>query len=192
MERRTRTRKQLDPCNSPKRAGCANASLKSNPNQVAILMVANDAALSEQYDRAKDILAQGPSRTIATAYKTVTPKSLLKFDFAKRGWEDKDGESIEVSARDIKEQHDAGSHAPVTDAIAKLACQWLRDHDATRACSSSYCSELSYSTAFEAIDCYSVEERSDEFFLFNFTEDEERLVYDEFARGWRNTSRSSR
>jgi hypothetical protein len=154
-------------------------------------MIANDAALAEEYDRARDILAQGPSRTIATAYKTVTPKSLLKFDFADRGWENMDGESIEVSARDIKEQHDAGSHAPVTEAIAKLACQWLRDHDATGACSSSYCSELSYSTAFEPIDCYSLEERSEEFFLFNFTEHEERLVFDEFTREWRNTPRRS-
>ena len=148
-------------------------------------MVANDAALSDQFDRAEEILTQGQQRTIATAYQTVTPESAEEGDVADRGWEDQDGDPIEVSSYDIEEAVDAGSRAPVTDAIVKQAVQWLRDHGAQETSSSSYHSGVWYSTPYEVTDYSTGEERSEDFFLRNFTDQEERRVFDEFTRGRR-------
>lgn len=146
-----------------------------------MLLVANDAALSGQYGRAEELLTkQSTPRTIATAYKTVTEESSADGDFADRGWEDKAGDPIEVDASDIEEQVETGSHAPVTDAIVEKAVRWLRDHDASRASSSSFTPGDWYSTEFTVSNYGSGEERSEDFFLRNFTEEEERRVFKEF------------
>lgn len=161
-----------------KRAG---ARKKASAKQADILMVANDAALEGQYDRAEELLRQGTQRTIATAYKTTTPESAEDGDWADHGWEDEDGEDIEVTADEIEAEHEAGSHAPVSDAIAEVAAKWLRDHGAYETSSSSFHSGIWYSTPFEVSDYGTGEERSEDFFLRNFTEDEERRVFDLFT-----------
>ena len=153
--------------------------------QAAILMVANDAALSDQFDQAEELLAQSTQRAIATAYQTVTPESAAEGDVADRGWEDQDGDSIEVSSYDIEEARGEGSHAPVTDAIVKQAVRWLRDHGANETSSSSYHAGVWYSSPSEVTDYSTGEERSEDFFLRNFTDKEERLVFVEFKRGRR-------
>jgi hypothetical protein len=146
------------------------------------LVVANDAALSDQFDRAEEILAQSKQRTIATAYSTTTPESAETGDFADRGWVDKDGDAIEVSSYEIEETAGTGSQAPVTDAIVKQAVRWLRDHGALETSSSSYHSGVWYSSPFEVSDYSTGEERSEDFFLRNFTEQEERAIFDAFKR----------
>ncbi len=148
-------------------------------------MVANDAALSQQFDRAEEILGQGKQRAVATACKTVTPESSAEGDFADQGWEDEDGDPIEVSAYDFEEALEVGSHAPVTDAIVKQAVRWLRDHGASEPSSSSYHPGVWYSSEFEVSDYGTGEERSEDFFLRNFTPQEEKLVFDEFHEGRR-------
>jgi hypothetical protein len=158
---------------------------KSNGKQAEILMVANDAALERQFDRAEEVLAQSKPRAIATAYQIVTEASSRIGDVADRGWEDKEGEAIEVAAYDFEEALDDGSHAPVTDAIVKKTAEWLRDHGASDVSSSPHQPGDWYSTEFEA--SYETgepgEERSEDFFLRNFTPLEEKLVFDAFRRG---------
>jgi len=149
---------------------------KGNGKQEDLLMVANDAALNEQFERAEEILAQGPQRAIATAFTTVTAESAAAGDHASRGWEDKDGDDIEVDTYDIEEARDKGSHAPVTDAIVKKATAWLRDHGATEASSSHFSPGTWYETEFE-MDYGSGEEKQEEFFLRNFTPQEEKLIF---------------
>lgn len=148
-------------------------------------MVANDAALSDQIDRAAKLLAQSKQRAIATSYSTVTPESAEEGDFADRGWVDEEGDAIEVDVLDIGDQGEAGSQAPVTDAIVKRAVRWLRDHGAYETSSSSYHSGVWYSSPSEVSDYSTGEERSEDFFLRNFTEEEERRIFDEFKRGHR-------
>ena len=157
---------------------------KANGKQAGILLVANDAALSGQFERAEEILAQSQPRTIATAFTTVTEESSAAGDYASRGWEDEDGEAIEVNAGDIEEAADSGSHAPVSDAIARKAAQWLWDHGASEASSSAFHRGVWYETEF-AMDYGSGEEKQEEFFLRDFNEDEERRVFDEFYAGRR-------
>ena len=152
--------------------------------QESLLLVANDAALSSQFDRVEELLKQGPTRAIATAFTTVTPESAEAGDYASRGWEDKEGDDIEVDASDFEEAMEAASHVPVTDAIVKKAVRWLRDHGATEASASSFHRGVWYETEF-AMDYSSGEEKQEEFFLRNFTEDEERRVFKEFHGGRR-------
>lgn len=147
-------------------------------------MVANDAALSDQHAQAEKILGQGKQRTIATAFTTVTPESAAAGDYASRGWEDQDGDAIEVTADDIAEAHEMGSHAPVTDAIVEKAVQWLRDHGASGASSTRFQPGTWYETEFE-MDYSSGEEKQEEFFLRNFTTQEEQRIFDDFKRGRR-------
>lgn len=144
-------------------------------------MVANDAALSSQFDRAEKALGQSKQRAIATAFTTTTPESVEAGDYASRGWEDQDGDDIEVDRDDIENQFDVGSHAPVTDAIVDKAVQWLRDHGATSTSSTSFHPGTWYETEFEA-DYSSGEERAEEFFLRNFTKQEEKLIFEGFNK----------
>jgi hypothetical protein len=174
------------------RRGSTHASIKSSvhstikapksgagPKQDELLMVANDAALSNQYDRAEKLIEQSKQRTIATAFTTVTPESAEAGDYASRGWEDKEGDDIEVDAGDIEDKVDAGSHAPVTDAIVDKAVRWLRDHGATSTSSTRFNPGTWYETEFE-MDYGAGEEKQEEFFLRNFTEQEEKRVFDVF------------
>jgi hypothetical protein len=163
----------------------AHATVNKDTKQADILMVANDAALSDQYDRAEKLLSQGKQRAIATAYTTVTPESATEGDFADRGWVDKEGDAIDVDADDIASEHEANSHAPVTDAIVKKAIEWLRDAGAYEASSSSYDPGVWYSSSSEVSDYSTGEERSEDFFLRNFTEAEEKKIFDASKRRWR-------
>lgn len=165
----------------PKTKNIFHARRGNDEKQTQVLMVANDAALSSQYDRAEKLLSQGPQRAIATAFTTVTPESAEAGDYASRGWEDKDGDDIEVDVLDIEEQVDASSHTPVTDAIVTKAVQWLDDHGATETSSTSFHPGVWYETEFEA-DYSSGEEKQEEFFLRNFTPEEERKIFDTFNR----------
>lgn len=158
---------------------------KDNGRQGEILMVANDAALEDQFDRAEEILGQGKQRAIAQSFTTVTPESAEAGDYASRGWEDRDGAPIEVTAYDIEEQRELESDTPVTDAIVEKAVEWLRDHGASETSSSKYHPGVWYSTEFEISDYSTGEERQEDFFLRNFTADEERRVFDEFMHGRR-------
>jgi hypothetical protein len=165
-----------------KAPGHATAKKKRNVKQADILLVANDAALSSQFDRAEQLLnKQSNQRAIATAFTTVTPESAAAGDYASRGWEDQEGDAIEVDATDFEEALETGSHAPVTEAIVKKAVMWLRDHGANEASSSSFHSGVWYETEF-VVDYGQVEEeeKQEEFFLRNFTEDEERRIFKEF------------
>ena len=157
----------------------------AGPKQEELLMVANDAALSDQYDRAEKLIGQSKQRAIATAFTTVTPESAEAGDYASRGWEDQDGEDIEVDTVDIENQLDVGSQAPVTDAIVDKAVRWLRDHGASSTSSTRFHSGTWYETEFTmdyAMDSGSGEEKQEEFFLRNFTEQEERRVFEEFNK----------
>lgn len=162
--------------------GSEFASTEANVKQAEILMAANEAALTKQYDRANAILARGKRRMIATAYKTTTPESALVGEFADRGW-NKD-ELIEVSCSDIEAQHAIGSRSPVTDAIVKQTIRWLQYGLANRTSSDSYEPDVSYQSSFEVTNHYSGEQEAEEFFLRNFTDEEERLVFGKFLR-WR-------
>lgn len=166
----------------PKRPVQSHArTKKTNSKQAEILMVANDAALSGQFDRAEKILEQGQQRKIATAYKTTTPESAAEGDYADRGWEDEEGDAIEVGSYEIEEQAEAASQAPVTDAIVKQAVRWLQDHGAIEASSSRFDPGVWYSSE-AAMDYSSGEDRMEDFFLRNFTEDEGRRVFQAFHR----------
>jgi len=160
--------------------GRGHATVKDSGN-AGVMMVANDAALANQYERAEKLVGQSKQRKIATAFTTVTEESSRAGDYASRGWEDKDGEDVEVDAYDIEEQVDAGSHAPVTDAIVAKAVRWLRDHGASGTSSTRFHPGTWYETEFE-MDYSSGEEKQEEFFLRNFTEQEEKLVFDAFNK----------
>jgi hypothetical protein len=151
----------------------------AGPKQTELLMVANDAALSDQYERAAKLIGQGKQRAIATAFTTVTEESSRLGDYASRGWEDKEGDDIEVDENDIESQVDDGSREPVTDAIVDKAVRWLRDHGASASSSTKFQQGTWYETEFE-MDYSSGEERQEEFFLRNFTEHEEKLVFNAF------------
>lgn len=169
----------------PKRVhATAKKDGKANGKQEGLLLVANDAALSLQFDRVEGLLKQGPARAIATAFQVVDEESSRTGDSKDSGWEDEEGDAIEVSSYDIEEQVEAESATPVTDAFVKQAVQWLRDHGANEASSSSYHKGVWYSSPSE-MDYSSGEERSEDFFLRNFTEDEERRVFKEFHGGRR-------
>ena len=70
----------------------------------------------------------------------------------------------------------------MTDAIVKKAVGWLNEHGATEASSSSFGPGTWYETEFQ-MDYGSGEEKQEEFFLRNFTEKEEKLIFDSFRRG---------
>lgn len=164
----------------------AHATVKApkpgaGPKQEELLMVANDAALDAQYDRAEKILGQSKQRTIATAFTTTTLESSAAGDYASRGWEDKGGDAIEVDDYDLEKQVDDGSQAPVTDAIVDKAVRWLRDHGASSTSSSRFHPGTWYETEFE-MDYGSGEEKQEEFFLRNFTAQEEKLIFDAFNK----------
>ncbi len=172
---------------SLRKKSAAATKSKNNGNgkkkQEAILMVANDAALSEQVSRVESILAEGAQRAIATAYKTTTPESAEAGDYEDQGWDDEEGDPIEVDVYDIEEALGNGSAAPVTDAFVKKAIRWLRDHGASEASSSHYHSGVWYSSPSEVSDYSTGEERSEDFFLRNFTAKEEQLIFDGTAQG---------
>ena len=152
--------------------------------QADVLMVANDAALSDQYARAVEVLSKGKQRAIATAYKTTTPESAEAGDWADHGWENEEGDDIEVDDGDIEDQHRKGSQAPVTDAIVEAAIKWLRREGVSEASSSSYGPGVWYESGWDT-DYRTGEERSEDFFLRNFTEPEEREIFDRIkARRW--------
>jgi len=156
----------------------------AGPKQEELLMVANDAALDAQYNRAEKILGQSKQRAIATAFTTTTPESSAAGDYASRGWEDKKGDDIEVDGYDLEKQVDVGSQAPVTDAIVDKAVRWLRDHGASSTSSSRFHPGTWYETKFE-MDYGSGEEgeeKQEEFFLRNFTAQEEKLIFDAFNK----------
>ena len=143
--------------------------------QAAILMVANDAALAEEDDRAMAVLAQGRRRSVVTDYKTVTPESALESEWADFG---SYRESIEVTATEIAEHREAGSHAPVTDAIVQRVVRWLRDNGCD---SRSSHDGVSYCSCTEITNVLTGEERREESFLSNFTAQERRLILDVLA-----------
>jgi hypothetical protein len=157
---------------------------KSDPKQADTRMVANDAALEHNYDRAEKVLGQGKQRAIATAYTTITPESAAESDHADRGWVDEDGEDIEVTADDIAEAHETNSNSgsPVTDAIVGKAVRWLRDQGAYETSSSDYHPGVWYSTSYEVSDYSTGEERQEDFFLRNFSDQEEKRIFDEFKK----------
>ena len=160
----------------------AHSTIKApaaGPKQEELLMVANDAALSGQYGRAEKIVGQSKQRAIATAFTTVTEESSAAGDYASRGWEDEEGDDIEVDADDIEGQVDVGSQAPVTDAIVDKAVQWLRDHGASETSSTRFRPGTWYETEFE-MDYGVGEEKQEEFFLRNFTAQEEKLIFERF------------
>ena len=168
----------------PKKAR-AHATVKvqrGDKKQEEILTRANEAALSGQFESAEKILAKGRQRTIATSYSTTTPESAEHGDFADRGWVDEDGDSVEVTADDIEEQHETGSRTPVTDAVVEKAARWLHDSGATEASSTSYHPGVWYSSSSEVSDYSTGEERQEDFFLRNFTTEEERRVFNDFKR----------
>ena len=179
-------RRKPAPSRAPSsRSTSRHARVKKNDgNGAGVLLVANDAALSGDFDRVEELLKQGPARTIATAFQVVDEESSRTGDSKDSGWEDEEGDAIEISSYDIEEQVDAESHVPVTDAFVKQAVQWLRDHGANEASSSSFRKGVWYSSPSE-MDYSSGEERSEDFFLRNFTEDEERRVFKEFHGGRR-------
>jgi hypothetical protein len=155
---------------------------KSDPKQADTLMVANDAALEHNYDRAEKVLSQGKQRAIATSFTTITPESAEAGDHADRGWVDEDGDNIEVDADDIAKAHEAGSVAPVTDAIVSKAIRWLKDNGAHETSSSSFHPGVWYSTSYEVSDYSTGEERQEDFFLRNFSDQEEKRIFDEFKK----------
>ena len=159
-----------------------NAREAGDAKQANVLMIADDAALSGRCSCAMSILAQGKERRIATWHKTSTPESELTGDWAHFGWKDKRGVPIHVNADEIYEEYARGSYAPATDALVKKAIQWLRKQHATIASSGSFDRDISYREAFEVVNVYTGEQESEEFFLRNFTVQEERLIFDEFMR----------
>ena len=65
----------------------------------------------------------------------------------------------------------------------KKVVRWLRDHGATEVSSTSFHPGDWYSTPFEVEDYSTGAERSEDFFLRNFTPQEEKLVFERFRRG---------
>jgi hypothetical protein len=153
---------------------------KSDPRQEDALMIANDAALEGKYEVAEKILSKGKQRTIATAYTTITPESAEAGDHADRGWVDQDGDDIEVYADDIAEAHETGSGSPVTDAIVNKVIRWLKDHGAYETSSSSFDPGVWYSTSYAVSDYGTGEERQEDFFLRNFSNQEEKRIFEAF------------
>lgn len=165
-----------------KSAHAVKKKTKADPKQEDNAMIANDAALEHQYDRAEKILGQGKKRSIATAFTTITPESAEEGDHADRGWVDEDGDEVEVDADDIAEAHETGSGTPVTDAIVDKAIKWLKDRGAYETLSSSFHPGVWYSTPYEVSDYGTGEERQEDFFLRNFTKDEEAEIFKAFKR----------
>jgi hypothetical protein len=145
-------------------------------------MIANDAALEHNYDRAEEILSKGKKRNISTAYTTITPESAAESDFAERGWVDEDGDDIEVDSDDIAEAHENDDANPVITAVVNKAIRWLKDHGAYETSSSSFDPGVWYSTPYEVSDYSTGEERQEDFFLRNFTKVEEERIFDEFTK----------
>lgn len=157
-----------------------NANRALTPDE--IMIAANDAALEGDYAKAIKIYKQrvDPPR-IRTAYSVVTPESAEDGDVAERGWEDEDGEEIEIDEDDIEQLADDGSHAPVTDAIAVKAKGWLLNQSIQEASSSAFYPNVWYSaTSDDEPDFGSSTERT--YHLDDFTDDEKRRVYDKLAK----------
>lgn len=155
---------------------------KPDPKQEDNVMVANDAALEHKYDRAEEILGKGKKRNIATAYTTITPESAEEGDHADRGWVDQDGDDIEVDADEIAEAHETDDGTPVISAIVNKAIRWLKDQGAYETSSSSFHPGVWYSTPYEVSDYSTGEERQEDFFLRNFSDQEEKRIFEEFTR----------
>ena len=155
---------------------------KSDPKQEDNVMVANDAALEHNYDRAETILGKGKKRNISTAYTTITPESAAESDFADRGWVDEDGDDIEVDADDIAEAHRTDEGAPVIAAIVNKVLHWLKDNGAYETSSSSFHPGVWYSTSYAVSDYSTGEERQEDFFLRNFSDQEEKRIFEAFTK----------
>ena len=155
---------------------------KPDPKQEDNVMVANDAALEHKYDRAEEVLGKGKQRRISTAYTTITPESAEEGDHADRGWVDKDGDDIEVDADDIAEAHETDAGTPVISAVVDKVIKWLKDHGAYETSSTSFHPGVWYSTPYEVSDYSTGEERQEDFFLRNFSNEEEKRIFEAFTR----------
>ena len=108
----------------------------------------------------------GPRR-IATTYDVVTPESAEAGDYAERGWDDEEGESMEPDEYDLEEK---------LSAVDKAA-RWLLDRGALEASSSHYHSGIWYTQSDPEIDYATGAERRQSYHLKGFSEEEERMIH---------------
>lgn len=100
---------------------------------------------------------------IRTSFSVVTEESVEAGDFAETGWEDEEGQVIE-----------ADEEGDLIDA----AVEWLDDQGGTEPSSSHFHKGTWYSTPDPNINYRSGESKYLSFHLVNFSEDEQREIFE--------------
>lgn len=119
-----------------------------------LLLVANDAAL------------EGRSTEVDKLLKKLKPRKVVE----KRGFPEF-AEPLLVTAHAVFiSKNGRGSSTPVTAAFVREAVKWLRKHKATKVHKGS-------NYAGRALYWYSVPRRDKEFYLRNFTDQEEQGIF---------------
>lgn len=111
-------------------------------------------------------LQHGAPRRIRTSYSIVTPESAEQGDFAESGWEDEEGETIEVDDFD-----DEGT------TVVDKAVQWLRDKGVSEASASFWHPGVWYTSYEENYRDGSTTERN--YHLVNFTDAESEGIFNQ-------------
>lgn len=159
----------------------------AEPTQEDILAIANDCALIERdYDKASDILDEGEPREIRI---DVMRWRDTGDDETEPGWEERSAGGscmVVVIGREIAFQaEENGSSRPVTDAIVQLVVEELVKRGATE-----YVDLGNYAAAPFLMDApYRGDQQwtdtewiQEDFVLVNFTELEQRLIFDQMRR----------
>lgn len=121
---------------------------------------------ADAFQAANDLI--GSDCRIATTYQIVTPESAEQGDYAESGWEDEEGESVEPDEFD-----DEGT------TVVDKAVKWLLDKGAIEASSSSFHSDVWYTSA-EDINYSTGSFTTYNFHLRGFTPEEQEAVFDVF------------
>jgi hypothetical protein len=106
------------------------------------------------------------SPRIAITYETITEESAAEGDVADRGWIDEEGVEMEPDE---------------DETLAEVTVKFLRDAGATEASSSFFHPGIWYTTYGE-MSPRTGEDENRSYHLKDFTEDEERVVYEQLHR----------
>lgn len=111
-------------------------------------------------------------RLIKRTYAVITPESASNGDYAKTGWTDETGESMELDKYDIEDGL----------TVTQKAIDFLKDKGAIFASSSHFHSGVWYSTE-PTIEDYSTDEEWEySYHLYGFTEAEEETIFNTISR----------
>jgi len=112
---------------------------------------------------------------ITTSFSQTTPESAAQGDHSDNGWIDEDGVEMVPDAFDYEEGLSA----------VDLAVKFLLDKGASEASSSQFYSGVWYSAPWQTIDYRTGTDEERSFHLHEFSEAEERAIWDKLQREWK-------